>query len=102
MSLPFLMPTNAIRVPGISMPLSGGPSLILASCPMSWQGEHNRLNTCLPAAASLRQRGPGRSCKSNSSSHPYPQHFFSSLTRSTSRPARRSSKYDPKSVLVNA
>src|SRR5947199_224673 len=34
------------------MPLSGGPSLILASCPMSWQGEHNRLNTCSPAAAS--------------------------------------------------
>src|SRR5580704_16058028 len=34
------------------MPLSGGPSLILALGPMSWQGEHNRLNTCSPAAAS--------------------------------------------------
>jgi hypothetical protein len=34
------------------MALSGGPSLIFAPGPMSWQGEHNRLNTCSPAAAS--------------------------------------------------
>src|SRR5215472_6490450 len=40
------------------MPLSGGPSLILASCPTSWQGEHNRLNTCSPAAASCPNVGP--------------------------------------------
>jgi hypothetical protein len=41
--VPALRPSIALR---------GGPSLILASGPMSWQGEHNRLNTCSPAAAS--------------------------------------------------
>src|SRR5262245_60427328 len=40
------------------MPLSGGPILILASCPMSWQGEHIRLNTCSPAAGSCPNVGP--------------------------------------------
>src|SRR4029077_8055553 len=40
------------------MPLSGGPSLMLASGPISWQGEHNRLNTCSPAAASCPNVGP--------------------------------------------
>src|SRR5215831_10381639 len=40
------------------MPLSGGPSLTLASSPMSWQGEHNRLNTCSPAAASWAKLDP--------------------------------------------
>src|SRR5262252_9183426 len=40
------------------MPLSGGPSLTLASSPMSWQGEHNRLNTCSPAAASCAKLDP--------------------------------------------
>src|SRR5262245_44935246 len=40
------------------MPLSGGPSLTLASGPMSWQGEHNRLNTCSPAAASCANAAP--------------------------------------------
>ena len=32
--------------------------LDFASCPMSWQGEHNRLNTCSPAAASCPNVGP--------------------------------------------
>src|SRR5262249_49022895 len=41
-----------------SMPLRGGPSLTLASSPMSWQGEHNRLNTCSPAAASWAKLDP--------------------------------------------
>src|SRR5262249_38400509 len=103
MSLSFLMPTNAMRVPGIScigartylgkvsslqvmpedllageelktsnvpllrpsMPLRGGPSLILASCPISWQGEHNRLNTCSPAAASCPNVGPVEAATAN-------------------------------------
>src|ERR1700758_4502352 len=40
------------------MPLRGGPSLTFASGPMSWQGEHNRLNTCSPAAASCANAVP--------------------------------------------
>src|SRR5713101_10085578 len=40
------------------MALSGGPSLIFASSPTSWQGEHNRLNTCSPAAASCARLVP--------------------------------------------
>src|ERR1700746_935504 len=98
MSLSFLMPTNAMRVPGIScigariylskgcslqvmpddllaggelkpskvpavrasLPVrgGGGPSLPFASGRMSWQGEHNRLNTCSPAAASCANAVP--------------------------------------------
>src|SRR5215470_1370271 len=46
-------------------PLSGGPSLILASCPISWQGEHNRLNTCSPAAASCPNVGPVEAATAN-------------------------------------
>jgi hypothetical protein len=38
--------------------LSGGPSLTLASGPMSWQGEHKRLNTCSPPAASCASVAP--------------------------------------------
>src|SRR5215831_11781975 len=59
------------------MPLSGGPSLILASGPISWHGEHNRLNTCSPATASCPTVGPAEAAKSHSSKHPYLQHFFS-------------------------
>jgi hypothetical protein len=94
MSLSFLMPTNAMRVPGISCigariylgkvsrptdtrrfigwgvvePVEGAAlaaidaverwtELILASGPISWQGEHNLLNTCSPAAASCPNVG---------------------------------------------
>jgi hypothetical protein len=32
--------------------------LTFASGPMSWQGEHNRLNTCSPAAASCANAVP--------------------------------------------
>jgi hypothetical protein len=48
------------KVPALrpSIALSGGPSLILPSGPMSWQGEHNRLNTCSPAAESCANVGP--------------------------------------------
>src|SRR5262249_3486428 len=42
------------------MPLSGGPSLTLASGPVSWQGGHNRLNTCSPAAGICAKSAPGR------------------------------------------
>src|SRR5262249_8748416 len=48
-----------------SMPLRGGPSLILASCPISWQGEHNRLNTCSPAAAACPNVGPVEAATAN-------------------------------------
>src|SRR5262249_3319243 len=40
------------------MPLRGGPSLVLASAPTSWQGEHKRRNTCSPAAASCAKAAP--------------------------------------------
>src|SRR5262249_6204410 len=40
-----------------------GPSLILASGPISWQGEHNRLNTCSPAAASCPTVGPAEAAR---------------------------------------
>ena len=94
MSLSFLIPTNAMRVPGIScigariylgkvsslqaMPEDGwrvvetleGAALAaidaverwaeldFGALPISWQGEHNRLNTCSPAAASCPNIGP--------------------------------------------
>src|SRR5215472_7226035 len=39
------------------MPLSGGPSLILASAPTSWQGRH-LANDCSPAATSCASAAP--------------------------------------------
>src|SRR5215831_1844216 len=83
------------------MPLSGGPSLTLASGPMSWQGEHNRLNTCSPGAASCANAVPVEAATT------IPAIIkvfiiFLLLEFRTPPPARRRSRIDPKPALINA
>src|SRR5262249_21412905 len=85
------------------MPLSGGPSLILASGPISWQGEHNRLNTCSPAAASCPNVGPAEAARAI----PAITHILSICspflkTTSSSCLARLSPKNESEAALLNA
>jgi len=113
MSLSFLIPTNAMRVPGIScigariylgkvsslqaMPEDGwkvvetleGAALAAIDAVERWAeldfgalpnfvaGGAQSLEHLLAGSGVLPQYRSGRSCKSNSSNHPCPEHLFS-------------------------
>jgi len=117
MSLSFLMPTNAMRVPGIScigariylgkvflapgdagrfigwgvVETLEGAALAAIDAVERWAeldfgvlpnlvaGRAQSLEHLLAGSGILPQRRSGRGCKSNSSNHPCPEHFFSSL-----------------------
>jgi hypothetical protein len=116
MSLSFLMPTNAMRVPGIScigariylgkvltpgdagrfigwrvVETVEGAALAAIDAVERWTeldfgvrpnlvaGGAQSLEHLLAGSGVLPQCRSGRSCKSYSSNHPCPQHFFSSL-----------------------